>query len=292
MRDVSLDVRAPEIVAVVGRKAEGKSTLAAGILGQIECSRGVVGVNGTISYVAQSAFITNDSIRNNILFGSPFDEPRYRAAVSACALEQDLKTMTAGDATQVGERGVTLSGGQKQRVALARAAYANAQCIIADDPLSAMDAHVALHVFKRCFRGLMRTKAVLLLTNQMNFAASCDKIVFLDAGVAAVGTYAELRASNASFAQLAEHELGSSSAVAEMTVIDTDQPEHESESAPERPAESGEERPSVATRPPSDESKDESKQDAEAATTKAETELKGKIMKQDKQAKGKQSLKK
>ena len=296
LSDVSFDVGAPEIVAVVGRKAEGKSTLAAGILGQIECSRGRVHVRGSVSYIAQTAFITNASIRENILFGAPFDEKRYEKVIDACALGPDLKTMKAGDGTEVGERGVTLSGGQKQRVALARAAYADADVVVADDPLSAMDAHVALHVFKKCFRGLLRSKSVLFLTNQINFAASCDKIIFLDGGKASVGTYRELCDASAAFAQLAEYEVGSVDGG--MVVIDFDEK-----------SEQEQEESTVASAPAKDDSPagvnssaeevkeggavEESKEDKKAEQAKeaqAEKEAKGKIMKREKQAQGKHSL--
>lgn len=73
-----------------------------------------------VAYVAQQAWLQNLSIRDNILFGLPYDESRYNEVIGVCALEQDFLTFSDGDLTEIGEKGITLSGGQKQRCALAR----------------------------------------------------------------------------------------------------------------------------------------------------------------------------
>lgn len=91
-----------------------------------------------ISYAAQSPWLRHQSIKDNILFGYPYDEERYKAVVKACALEPDLDMLEDGDATEIGARGVSLSGGQKARVALARAVYARTKYVLLDDPLSAV----------------------------------------------------------------------------------------------------------------------------------------------------------
>ena len=78
------------------------------------------------------------SIRENILFGLPYDEDRYNKVIRACALVKDLEIFEHCDKTEVGEKGITVSGGQKQRIALARAVYSQAEIIIMDDCLSGM----------------------------------------------------------------------------------------------------------------------------------------------------------
>jgi len=104
--------------------------------------------NVGISYAAQSPFLQHQSIRDNILFGSPLEEDRYATVLEACALNPDLTIFEEGDLTEVGSRGISLSGGQKARVALARAVYARTRVVLLDDPLSAV---VSIFVRHRSF---------------------------------------------------------------------------------------------------------------------------------------------
>lgn len=92
-----------------------------------------------VAYVSQTAWLRNASIRDNILFGLPYIEKRYRETLYACALHKDLSFLEDGDATEIGEKGITLSGGQRARVALARAVYSRAKNVLLDDVLSAVD---------------------------------------------------------------------------------------------------------------------------------------------------------
>lgn len=96
------------------------------------------GLRSSISYAAQSPWLEHLSIRDNILFGQPFEIDRYWEVIEACALRTDLELLEDGDWTEIGERGISLSGGQKARVALARAVYARSQVVLLDDPLSAV----------------------------------------------------------------------------------------------------------------------------------------------------------
>jgi ATP-binding cassette, subfamily C (CFTR/MRP), member 1 len=210
VRGIDLDIAPGRLVAIVGKVASGKSTLAHGILSLVKCSKGSVSVGGRTALVAQKPFIMNDTVRNNITFCSDFDEERYLAAVHACALAPDMKVFVDGDRTEVGEQGVTISGGQKQRLALARAAYANADVVVFDDPLSAMDAHVGMTVFKRCFKTLLAGRTRVFFTNQLQFCEFCDEVVVLDGGeVVQHGTYDELIAvQGGHFAEMMKHQLG------------------------------------------------------------------------------------
>lgn len=90
------------------------------LLKELPLTSGEIDLNGSISYASQDAWSFNDSVRNNILFGLPFDEKRYDEVIRVCALERDLTLMPHGDRTLVGEKGVSLSGGQKARINLAR----------------------------------------------------------------------------------------------------------------------------------------------------------------------------
>ena len=137
-----------------------------------------------MAYVPQQAFIVNASLRENILFGAAFNEQRYRAIIKACELEPDVGTLPEGDATEVGEKGITLSGGQRQRVALARAIYADADIYLLDDPFSALDAHVAKRIFDQVLgqSGLLREKTRMFATNALQFLSLCTRVACVHEG--------------------------------------------------------------------------------------------------------------
>jgi ATP-binding cassette subfamily C (CFTR/MRP) protein 4 len=90
------------------------------LLRELPVLKGDIQITGTVSYASQEPWNFNNSVRNNILFGSEYDERRYNRVVEVCALERDLKILPFGDKTLVGEKGVQLSGGQKARINLAR----------------------------------------------------------------------------------------------------------------------------------------------------------------------------
>ena len=170
---------------VVGPTGSGKTSLLMALLGEMTLLEGCVylpcagnreellpdsdtGLTESIAYCAQQAWLVNDTIKQNILFAAPPDEDRYRAVVSACALERDLEILSQGDSTLVGEKGITLSGGQKQRISLARALYSNSRHILLDDCLSAVDSHTAKHIFECCITGpLMLGRTCILVTHNI-----------------------------------------------------------------------------------------------------------------------------
>ncbi|KAK8324264.1 hypothetical protein V6Z12_A12G287200 [Gossypium hirsutum] len=147
LRDITLEVRMGEKVAVCGEVGSGKSTLLAAILGEVPNVQGSIQVFGKIAYVSQTAWIQTGTIQDNILFGSAMDKQRYEETLERCSLVKDLELFPYGDQTEIGERGVNLSGGQKQRIQLARALYQDADIYLLDDPFSAVDAHTATSLF-------------------------------------------------------------------------------------------------------------------------------------------------
>ena len=177
LQDVSLTVGSGQLLMVVGPVASGKSTLVSGIFGlvhQVE-EGGSCQLKGQPAYVPQNPQVLNASVRENILFGLPFLEERYEEAISACCLDQDLDQFVEGDATEIGEKGITISGGQRARIALARAYYSNADVVVLDDPLSAMDAHIGARVFSACVLALRaQGKAILMTTNQLQLCSSAE----------------------------------------------------------------------------------------------------------------------
>jgi ATP-binding cassette subfamily C (CFTR/MRP) protein 4 len=179
------------LMAIVGSVGCGKSTLLQCILKELPPLSGSIQVNGSISYASQDAWIFSATIRENILFGLPYDSERYNAVIEACALDKDIETLPYGDSTMVGERGVTLSGGQKARVNLARAIYHEADIYLLDDPLSAVDAAVSRHIFNKCIRGMLSEKCVILVTHQIQYLNQCDIILELREG--SMGVYGDPR---------------------------------------------------------------------------------------------------
>jgi ABC-type multidrug transport system fused ATPase/permease subunit len=143
-----LEIPVGTLVAIVGGTGEGKTSLISAMLGELSHAETTsVVIRGSVAYVPQVSWIFNATVRENILFGSDFESERYWRAIDATALQHDLDLLPGRDLTEIGERGVNISGGQKQRVSMARAVYSNSDVYIFDDPLSALDAHVAHQVF-------------------------------------------------------------------------------------------------------------------------------------------------
>ncbi|KAI7902298.1 P-loop containing nucleoside triphosphate hydrolase protein [Cokeromyces recurvatus] len=121
-----------------------------------------------VAYAAQQPFLRHASIRDNILFGLPYDSERYKKTLYQCDLIKDIAILPDGDRTEIGEKGISLSGGQKQRVSLARAVYSYAKTVLLDDCLSAVDAHTSKHIYEKCIMGdLLKGRTVILVTHQV-----------------------------------------------------------------------------------------------------------------------------
>ncbi|KAG0053496.1 hypothetical protein BGZ83_000977 [Gryganskiella cystojenkinii] len=193
LHDINLQIKRGSLTAVVGRVGEGKSSLVGALLGEMHKYKGSVKSYGSLAFVAQTAWIMNDTVRNNILFGHPYDKERYLNTVQSCALAADFKMLIDGDKTVIGEKGINLSGGQKQRISIARAVYANADIYIFDDPLSAVDAHVDQHIFTHAISTILANKTRILVTNGVNHLPDVDQIVVIKAGmIVQDGPYADL----------------------------------------------------------------------------------------------------
>ncbi|KAJ9526631.1 hypothetical protein QJQ45_017605 [Haematococcus lacustris] len=148
-----------------------------------------------VMVVGQDPWVQNCTLRANVLLGRAYDDELYTSVLAACALGPDLEVLAAGDATEIGEKGVNLSGGQKHRVALARAAYSGADIYLLDDPLSAVDAHVGRHLFDMCLCGLLAGSTRILVTHQLQYVDAADVVVVMSDGkVADLGTHKELKA--------------------------------------------------------------------------------------------------
>ena len=181
LKDVNIEIKKGELVAVIGPVGSGKSNLLSAVLGDMHkrLDAGRVAVSGEVAYVPQTAWIPNDSLRNVVLFGKPYDEARYRRALRVCSLEKDLQMLDAGDLTEIGEKGTNLSGGQKQRLSIARAVYEDADIYLLDDPLSALDAEVGSKLFNECIKEALHGKTRVLVTHQLSVLPYVDCVVVM-----------------------------------------------------------------------------------------------------------------
>ncbi|OCH88899.1 multidrug resistance-associated ABC transporter [Obba rivulosa] len=209
LRNISVMFPEGELTVVTGPTASGKTALLMALLGEMTRLEGRIvmsknpskvyesGLAHAISYAAQTPWLRHQSIRDNILFGYPYDADRYAAVVECCALQPDLAILEDGDATEIGARGVSLSGGQKARVALARAIYAPSKYVLLDDPLSAVDSHTARFLFDRLFRGpLLAGRTVILVTHHVELVlpGAHYLVRMLDGRIDTQGPVKELRA--------------------------------------------------------------------------------------------------
>ena len=167
LRNINLQV-ASGLTVICGKVAAGKTALLQALLGELDKIGGEVCVpDGMIAYCAQTPWLQSMSIRENILFSSPFEAARYWQVLEACALNPDLEAFKHGDLSNIGENGIGLSGGQRARVALARAVYSRAKIVLLDDPLSALDHQTAESIVRKCLGGdLMAERNVILVTHR------------------------------------------------------------------------------------------------------------------------------
>ncbi|XP_037884219.1 multidrug resistance-associated protein 1 isoform X12 [Glossina fuscipes] len=195
LKNINIEVKKNTLCAIVGTVGSGKSSILQSFLGEMDKISGIVNTVGSIAYVPQQAWIQNATFRENILFGKPYDRRRYNRVINACALKPDIDILSAGDLTEIGEKGINLSGGQKQRISLARAVYNNADIYLLDDPLSAVDSHVGKHIFEEVIGpgGILANKTRILVTHGITFLPQTDNIYVMKLGeISENGTYQDL----------------------------------------------------------------------------------------------------
>ncbi|KAE8988741.1 ABC transporter C family member 3, partial [Phytophthora fragariae] len=206
LHGLNIEIERGSLVMIVGKVGSGKSSLVNAILGEMPRTSGMLDISGRVAYVSQDTWIRNATLRDNILFEQDYDAELYARVLDASQLAMDLKALPNGDATEIGERGINLSGGQKARVAIARAMYrSGTDVLILDDPLSAVDPHVAHAIFDECIVKLAAGQTRLLVVNShYDLLARAEHIVMMHDGVIAVqGSYESVLAQ---FPHLATHD--------------------------------------------------------------------------------------
>lgn len=187
----SLKVKKNQLVCIVGPVASGKSSVFGALLGDMHlvkassCAINLdLSVSSRLALAPQAAWLLSETVRENIVFGRPFDADWYDQVLTRCCLHQDLEMLSDGDMTVVGEKGVSLSGGQKQRISLARAVYGQSQLLLLDDCFSALDAHVGARVFESVVNQARRNNegTIVFVTHSMVLARQADHIVYMENG--------------------------------------------------------------------------------------------------------------
>jgi subfamily B ATP-binding cassette protein MsbA len=206
LNDVQLEVRAGEVVALVGPSGGGKTTLANLVPRFYDVTAGAVRIDGKdvrdlqlaslrerIGMVAQETFLFNDTVANNIRYGKPkAKDDEIQAAARSALADEFIERMPEGYQTIIGERGVKLSGGQRQRLAIARAMLKNAPILILDEATSHLDTESEMLV-QRALQTLMNNRTVIVIAHRLSTIRRADKIVVLDRGrISEIGTHEEL----------------------------------------------------------------------------------------------------
>ncbi|XP_023950865.1 ATP-binding cassette sub-family C member 10 [Bicyclus anynana] len=183
LQDIFFEIGKEELVGVTGPVGSGKTSLLLAIIGDMLKVKGDIQIPeylNSFGYAPQQPWLVRGTIRDNILFGKPYDEVKFRSVIDACALTEDLNQL--GWNAYVGEGGCTLSGGQRARVSLARAVYQDKQVYLLDDVLSGVDATVAQHIMQHCILGLLRRTARVLVTHSPRHLARAHRVLLVRDG--------------------------------------------------------------------------------------------------------------
>lgn len=186
LRDLDLSVQAGTSLAVIGKVGSGKSSLLNALTGELyPVGDARLSMPARVAYSAQVPYICEGTLKENVLYGEPFDEKRYNACLEAASLIPDIQVLPGGDQVPIGSRGISLSGGQKARVSMARAAYSfGTDAVLIDDPFGAVDTQTARHLLNEYVHGaILRDRAkVIVCQPDPEKLKDFDKVAILSRG--------------------------------------------------------------------------------------------------------------
>ncbi|KAL8559581.1 hypothetical protein ACOMHN_018744 [Nucella lapillus] len=192
--NIDLDIEKNKLYTIVGPPRAGKSCLLQAIIGEVERQKGHLFHHGHIGFVPALPWLCPGTIRDNIVFGTEFCQSRYNQVLYACSLTQVVDAYPQGDVTVVGERGLTLDSSTQAKITLARAVYQNSDIYLIDDIFTGMDVKSAMHIFKRCITGLLRSKTRLVVTDNSHHARVAHSVILMSqCRVHSAGSYRELQ---------------------------------------------------------------------------------------------------
>ncbi|SMY23174.1 unnamed protein product [Zymoseptoria tritici ST99CH_1A5] len=223
LTNLTVHINRGELFMIVGPVGAGKSTFLGSLVGETRLETGHAVLGSRAAYAPQQAWLKSGSIRENIVFGRPWNPDRYNSVLSACCLTQDLSTFPSGDETMIGEKGISLSGGQRQRVALARTIYEPSPLLLLDDVFSALDAHVQSEVVQKVVLERDPGTTLVLVTHSLHLLRHADRICCLNEGrVEEMGSFAELMGKEGGQMRRVVEEFASKSSAEEEEVEDGD----------------------------------------------------------------------
>ncbi len=223
LRDIDLEVKRGEVLAIVGSSGAGKSTLVHLIPRFFDVTSGRLLIDGhdvrdvtlaslraQVGIVTQETVLFNDTVRNNIAYGQPHVPLKEVEAAARAALAHDfIMALPAGYDAVIGERGVRLSGGERQRIAIARALLKNAPILILDEATSALDSE-SESLVQSALHNLMSGRTVFVIAHRLSTIRRADRIVVIDNGaIADIGTHEELMKQPGTYRRLYDLQFAS-----------------------------------------------------------------------------------